>query len=529
MDSLSNPPVTRSPFHPGTLVTRQLSSIDTQPIAHPDECQSGLSSCKGVHGDESFIHEPTQRTSPHAPRPAFSRHTPVASPRKPVNFSRPISDIPEVLLATTPTGQKHSNRLDFMAPNAPANVNYSLPRSSHGLLRSPQHDLQHFPYNITNHSDLPAVAYPDGLAEALDAVSLQNRDDWSPQNALLNDPTKTDPCQLPYAFETSSLSHDVGVPKMHPQLHNLDSSDDFDERQRKLHHEQSLAMLERRREDVPENWREELPVHIPHLLGSTINEYPTTHKPVQVNSARSSSEERLLDADEHDEVRPSFIADEPPSKYRAQTAKLSTELSASCYSPPPQPRTRIRGAGLDQETAFKQTCRDFIIHQLGYDYDIPRIYPLHIGYDIVKERLRIHFGDERIGKAMEVFDELMISRDSTVNLSEDVIFASWRAEYKRKALHNKHHNMMLELHQARDVSSELAASAFGARLSQIPSSLVATASAVNPWLVYENLAPESIKQRQSKLKRLLRRLSIRRRSGELFDPHDLWQRTNIGT
>lgn len=95
-----------------------------------------------------------------------------------------------------------------------------------------------------------------------------------------------------------------------------------------------------------------------------------------------------------------------------------------------------RGQSLEvqpESDNFVENCKDFIVYQLGSVEAIPRHYCYRFGgSEQVRRRLQEHFGDERIGYAWEVFQQIMERRNPSVSIDEDDIWASWRHDYAHR-------------------------------------------------------------------------------------------------
>ena len=81
---------------------------------------------------------------------------------------------------------------------------------------------------------------------------------------------------------------------------------------------------------------------------------------------------------------------------------------------------------------FVDNCREFIVYQLGTIEEIPVLYPYRQGSEYIRQRLQEHFGDERIGYAMEVFREIMENHNPSVSIDEANIYASWRHDHTHR-------------------------------------------------------------------------------------------------
>ncbi|MCJ1246504.1 hypothetical protein MMC30_003712 [Trapelia coarctata] len=81
---------------------------------------------------------------------------------------------------------------------------------------------------------------------------------------------------------------------------------------------------------------------------------------------------------------------------------------------------------------FVDNCREFIVYQLGTVEGVPTLYTYRHGSEYVRQRLQEHFGDERIGYAMEVFQQIMETHNPSVSIDEDNIYASWRYDYAHR-------------------------------------------------------------------------------------------------
>lgn len=76
------------------------------------------------------------------------------------------------------------------------------------------------------------------------------------------------------------------------------------------------------------------------------------------------------------------------------------------------------------------SCRDFLVYQLGYE--IPSYFRYAEGIQEVHKRLSRHYGEQNIAQAMGVFRELL-EHDAASGLGDDGdMWRSWRHDHKHR-------------------------------------------------------------------------------------------------
>ena len=77
----------------------------------------------------------------------------------------------------------------------------------------------------------------------------------------------------------------------------------------------------------------------------------------------------------------------------------------------------------------EESCRDFIIYELGHLYGIPQGFRYAQGIDQVRTRLMLRYGDANLDRAMGIFNEIL-EDDSTTGLGDEGdVWRSWRHSY----------------------------------------------------------------------------------------------------
>jgi len=85
-----------------------------------------------------------------------------------------------------------------------------------------------------------------------------------------------------------------------------------------------------------------------------------------------------------------------------------------------------------REAYDEESCRDFLVHELGFE--IPGFFRYAEGIHEVQKRLILRYGDENIARAMGVFRELLEDDDASGLGDDGDMWRSWRHDHKYRSV-----------------------------------------------------------------------------------------------